>query len=54
MKASRSYVDPEFDSYLEKGKLTIDIEPNVTIATTKVFPEELEDPEEGDQCLFHS
>jgi len=36
-----------------KGKQIIDAEPSVTIATTKIQKNELEDPEEG-ESLFHS
>jgi hypothetical protein len=53
MKASGSDVDSDSDSEPEKGKWIIDAEPSVTIATTKVQPEEPEEPEEG-ECLFHS
>jgi hypothetical protein len=35
------------------GKQIIDVEPNATIATTKIQKEELEDPEQV-ECLFHS
>jgi hypothetical protein len=53
MKSSESDVDSDFDSELNKGKQIIDAEPSVTIATTKVQPEEPEEPEEGEH-LFHS
>jgi hypothetical protein len=53
MKSSGSDADPDSDSKPKKGKWIIDIEPSVTIATTKVQPEEPEEPEEGEH-LFHS
>jgi hypothetical protein len=37
----------------DKGKQIIDVEPNATIATTKIQKKEPEDPEEA-ECLFHS
>jgi hypothetical protein len=52
-KASGLDVDSDFDSEPENGKQIIDAEPSVTIATTKVQPDELKDPEEGER-LFHS
>jgi hypothetical protein len=53
MKASELDVDSDSDSEPNKGKMIIDIEPSVTITTTKFQPEEPEEPEEG-ECLFHS
>jgi hypothetical protein len=53
MKSPGSDVDSDSDSEPEKGRWIIDAEPSVTIATTKVQPEEPEEPEEG-ECLFHS
>jgi hypothetical protein len=35
------------------GRGIIDVEPNATIATTKLQPSEPDEPEEG-ECLFHS
>jgi hypothetical protein len=52
-KSSRSNVDLDSDSELEKGKWIIDIEPSVPISTTKVWLEEPKEPEEG-EGLFHS
>jgi hypothetical protein len=52
-KSSGLDVDSESDSEPKKGKKIIDAEPNVTIATTKVHPEEPEEIEEGER-LFHS
>lgn len=43
----------ELDNGTEKGKHIIDVEPNSTMATTKIQKIELEDPEEGER-LFHS
>ena len=53
MKSSE--LDPDSDAEIEpnKGKRIIDVEPNATVATTKIQPVEPEDPEEG-ECLFHS
>jgi len=58
IKASES--DPDSDSDSEpnvtvndKGKQIIDAEPNVTVATTQIQPEDPEEPEEGER-LFHS
>jgi hypothetical protein len=53
LKASKSKVDFDSESNLEGGKNIIDVEPSVTVATTKFQPSELEEPEEG-ECLFHS
>ena len=57
MRASESnaYSDSESkpNKVNEKGKQIIDVEPNATVATTKIQKEELEDPEEAER-LFHS
>jgi hypothetical protein len=53
MKSSGLDANPDFDSKLEKGKHIIDVEPSVTIATTKFQPKEPKDLEEG-ELLFHS
>jgi hypothetical protein len=53
LKASNSNPSFDFDSEIEKGKQIIDVEPNVTITTTKFYPKELEDPKQGER-LFHS
>ena len=45
--------EPEPDKVNEKWKQIIDVEPNATVATTKIQKEEPEDPEEV-ECLFHS
>jgi hypothetical protein len=58
-KASYSDVDSnsdlEPDSNLEPNKVKqiIDVEPSVTITTTKVVPKELDEPKEREH-LFHS
>ena len=53
MKSSE--LDPNSDSYskMDKGKHIINVEPSSTISTTKIQPEDIEEPEEG-ECLFHS
>jgi hypothetical protein len=53
MKASESEVDSDSESNTEGGKWIIDVEPNAMVATTKVWPSEPEEPEEGER-LFHS
>jgi hypothetical protein len=53
MKALESYPCSSSDSYLENGKHVIDAELNITISTTKVYPNETEESKEG-ECLFHS
>ena len=53
MKASDSEADSDSESNPEGGKYIIDVEPSATVTTTKVWPSELEEPEEG-ECLFHS
>jgi hypothetical protein len=40
LKPLELYVDLDFDSEIDKGKLIIGVEPNVTIATIKVQLEE--------------
>ena len=53
MKASESDVDYESDLEPKMGGWIIDVEPSATIATTKLQPGELDEPEEGEH-LFHS
>jgi hypothetical protein len=53
VKASESNVGSDSESKLERGIWIIDAEPNGTIATTKLQPNELDEPEEGEH-LFHS
>jgi hypothetical protein len=53
LKASESEVDSDSESNPEGGKRIIDVEPNATVATTKVRPSEPEELEEGER-LVHS
>ena len=57
MRASESDACSDSESEPEKGndkgKQIIYVEPNATVATTKIQKEELEDPEEEER-LFHS
>jgi hypothetical protein len=53
LKASESEVDYDSKSNPEGGKRIIDDESSAMVATTKVWPSEPEEPEEG-ECLFHS
>ena len=53
VKASESDMGSDSESKPKRGRQIIDAEPSVTIATTKVQPEESEEPEEGER-LFHS
>jgi hypothetical protein len=53
LKASESKVDSDSESNPEGGKQIIDVEPISTIATTKFWPSEPEELEEGER-LFHS
>jgi len=53
MKASESDLGSKFDSETDKGKQIIDAEPSITITTTKIQPDDQEEPEEG-EYLFHS
>jgi hypothetical protein len=53
LKASELEYDSDSESNPEGGKQIIDVEPSATVATTKVRPSELEEPEEGEH-LFHS
>ena len=53
LKASELEVDSNSKSNPEGGKQITDVEPIITVATTKVQPSEPEEPEEG-ECLFHS
>jgi hypothetical protein len=43
----------EFDSYPEKEKKIIDVEPSAMVNTTNIQSNEIEEPEEGEH-LFHS
>jgi hypothetical protein len=57
LKASESDAcsdsESEPDKGNDRGKQIIDVEPNATVATTKIQKEEPEDPEEAEH-LFHS
>ena len=57
LKASESNAcsdsESEPNKVNDKGKKTIYVEPNSTIATTNIQEEELEDPKE-EEGLFHS
>ena len=53
MKASEPDVDSDSEPKLERGRWIIDVEPRAIVATTKLHPGELDEPEEG-ECLFHS
>jgi hypothetical protein len=57
MRASESYACSDTELEPEKGndrgKQIINVEPNATVATTKIQKEEPEDPEE-EEHLFHS
>jgi hypothetical protein len=53
VKSSESDAGSDSESEPEKGRQIIDAEPSATVATTKIQPSELDEPEEG-ECLFHS
>jgi hypothetical protein len=53
LKDSESDVDSDSESNPEGGKRIIDVETSATVTTTKVWPSEPKEPEEG-ECLFHS
>jgi hypothetical protein len=53
VKSSESDEDSESEPEPERGRWIIDAEPSATVATTKLQPGELDEPEEG-ECLFHS
>jgi hypothetical protein len=53
VKASKSNVDYDFETELERGRQIIDAEPSANIATTNLQPGEPDEPEEGEH-LFHS
>jgi hypothetical protein len=52
LKALDSDVGSNSKSEPNNGKQIIDAEPNSTVTTTMVHPNELEEHEEG-ECLFH-
>jgi hypothetical protein len=53
VKSSELDVGSNSKSEPEKGRHIIDAEPSATISTTKIHPDEPNEPEEG-ECLFHS
>jgi hypothetical protein len=53
VKASESDAGYDTESEPERGRQIIDVEPSATVATTKLQPGELDEPEEG-ESLFHS
>jgi hypothetical protein len=53
VKASELDADSDSEIEIERGRRIIDAEPSATVATTKLQPGELDEPEEG-ECLFHS
>jgi hypothetical protein len=53
VKASESDAGSDSESKPKKRRQIIDVELSSTIATTKIQPNEPDDPKEG-ECLFHS
>jgi hypothetical protein len=53
VKASESDVVYDSEIEPERGRQIIDVEPSTTVATTKLQPDEPNEPEEG-EYLFHS
>ena len=53
VKAYESDADSNSEPETERGRWIINVEPNPTVATTKLHPGEPDDPEEGEH-LFHS
>jgi hypothetical protein len=53
VKAYESDADSNSEAETERGRQIIDAEPSATVATTKIQPGELDEPEEGEH-LFHS
>jgi hypothetical protein len=53
LKASKLEADSDSELNPEGGKQIINVEPSATISTTKVWPSEPEELEEG-ECIFHS
>jgi hypothetical protein len=45
LKASKSDAGSNYDSKPEKGRWIIEVEPNATIATTKIQPGESHEPQ---------
>jgi hypothetical protein len=53
VKASELDAGSDSESEPERGRLIIDAEPSATVATTKLHPDEPNEPKEGEH-LFHS
>jgi hypothetical protein len=53
VKAYESDVGSKFELEPERGRHIIDSEPSAIVATTKLQPDELDEPNEG-ECLFYS
>jgi hypothetical protein len=53
VKSSESDTDSDFETEPKRGRWIIGMEPNATVATTKLRPGEPDEPEEGEH-LFHS
>jgi hypothetical protein len=53
VKASESNAGSKYESERERGRWIIDMERSAIVATTKIYPGEPDDPEEGEH-LFHS
>jgi hypothetical protein len=53
VKASESDAGFDSESKPERGRQIIDAEPSATVATTKLQPGELDEPEEGDAFFIH-
>ena len=52
VKAFELYAGSESKSELEKGRQIIDVEPSPTIANTKIYPDESDEPEEGERLFL--
>ena len=52
VKASELDAGSDSKSEPERGRKIIDVEPSATVATTKLQPNEPDEPEEG-ELLFH-
>jgi hypothetical protein len=52
LKYSESEEDSDSESNPKNGKRIINVEPNATVATTKVQPSEPEEREEGERLFF--
>jgi hypothetical protein len=53
VKDSKSNAGSDSDTEPERGVQIIDVEPNATVATTKLHLGEPDEPKEG-ECRFHS